>query len=142
MDENSSRLCGRMEHRGAKEGSGIDQQLLDQVVQDKEGKSALCECNELGWLESWTCNHTVFHQVYGSFTHVDFDNEDVFAYIREYEGKKALVALNFRTEAKVLKLPSDLDVSKASYVIGNMGDNKPTAGQIKLQPLESAVFML
>lgn len=75
--------------------------------------------------------------VYGKYTLVDKDNPAVFAYTREWKGKKWLVLLNFKDKAATVKTGSDL--SKARVMIHNY----PVASMDgTLKPYEAVIFEL
>jgi glycosidase len=79
--------------------------------------------------------------VYGDFEDVDFDNEEVFAYLRTDAEKKAkwLVVMNWTTSAIEWKLPAEIQVT--SWVLSTIdtaptGADKPT---ITLRAFEGAI---
>ena len=76
--------------------------------------------------------------VYGKYTLLDKENPDVYAYTREWEGKKLLVLLNFSKNNASAKL-TGLDLAKAKVLIGNYA-NAAKDGQ--LQPYEAVVLEL
>ena len=75
--------------------------------------------------------------VYGSYTLLDKDNPDVYAYSRELNGKKIVVVLNFRSTAAVAKTGIDLD--NAKILLSNYS-NPSQHGN--LQPYEAIVYEL
>lgn len=75
--------------------------------------------------------------VYGSFTLVDADNPDVFAYTRELNGKKWLVLLNFKN--KTAKVNSGAGLDKAKLIMQNYAAAS-TDGTLK--PYEAVIFEL
>jgi oligo-1,6-glucosidase len=75
--------------------------------------------------------------VYGKYTLLDKNNADVYAYSREYNGKKMLVVLNFRSTASVVN--TGIDVSKAKIILSNY--SSATDGT-KLRPYEALVYEL
>jgi oligo-1,6-glucosidase len=75
--------------------------------------------------------------VYGKYTLIDKDNPGVFAYSREWNGKKWLVLLNFRSAPANVKTDSDL--SKAKVLISNY-PAASTDGSLK--PWEAVIFEL
>ena len=75
--------------------------------------------------------------IYGKYTLIDPDNPEVYAYTREFEGKKILVLLNFRNKAASVK--TGLDLSKGKVLLGNY----PTASQAEqLRPYEAVIYEL
>jgi len=80
--------------------------------------------------------------VYGKYTLLDKDNPDVYAYTREYNGKKILVLLNFTTHNAAANL--SLDRSKATILIDNYSV-LPGNQEIKtfsLRPYEAIVMKM
>jgi oligo-1,6-glucosidase len=75
--------------------------------------------------------------VYGKYNLVDKDNPDVFAYVREANGKKILVLLNFTSKA--VKANTGLPLANAKLLLCNY-PNRQTNEQ--LQPYEAAIYEL
>ena len=73
--------------------------------------------------------------IYGAFTLVDTDNPDVFAFTREWKGKKWLVLLNFRNHT--VKTNTGLSYEKARPLISNY-DQASTDGS--LRAYEAVIF--
>ena len=75
--------------------------------------------------------------IYGKFALVDNDNQDVFAYTRELNGKKFLVLLNFKNSISTVK--TEIDLKKTKVVINNY-IAASTDGILK--PYEAVIFEL
>lgn len=77
--------------------------------------------------------------VYGKYTLVDKENPAVYAYTREYKGKKMLVVLNFTAKNANAKI----GVQKGKTLISNYA-NSPTLGKstIELRPYQAVVYEL
>jgi oligo-1,6-glucosidase len=75
--------------------------------------------------------------IYGKYTVVDKDNENVYAYTRELNGRKLLILLNFKATESTVK--TDLDLSKAKVLLGNYKDFS-TDG--KLKPYQAVILEL
>ena len=75
--------------------------------------------------------------VYGKYTILDKNSPDVYAYTREWEGKKFLVLLNFKSNAASVN--TGIDVSKAKVIIDNYG--VPSANG-QLRPFEAVIYEL
>jgi oligo-1,6-glucosidase len=73
---------------------------------------------------------------YGKYTLLDKDNDKVYAYLREGDGKKFLVLLNFTSKAATVT--TNLDVSKARIVLNNYSTE--SASQNELRPYEARVY--
>lgn len=83
----------------------------------------------------------------GSYKTVPSDNDQVFAYLRQHQGQKALVLLNFSAAAqKALLRNVEGEASGNSEIIcstipGNSGQTvRP--GELELQPNEDVVILL
>ncbi|HEY6956269.1 MAG TPA: alpha-glucosidase [Flavisolibacter sp.] len=74
---------------------------------------------------------------YGKYSLVDKDNPSVYAYTREWKGKKLLVLLNFTNTAA--NVNTGMDLSKAKLLIDNYGKG---SFNNSLQPYEAAVYEL
>lgn len=75
--------------------------------------------------------------IYGKYTLLDKDNPDVFAYSREWNGKKWIVLLNFRSA--VSRVQTGYDLSKAKVMISNY----PAASlDGSLKPWEAVILEL
>ncbi len=75
--------------------------------------------------------------VYGNYTLLDKDNESVYAYTRELNGKKLLILLNFKDKEATVN--TGLDLSKAKVILGNY--STPSADG-KLKPYEAVIMEL
>lgn len=75
--------------------------------------------------------------VYGKYHLLDKSNPDVFAYTREFEGKKILVLLNFSSHSS--KTNINLDIKNAKLLLNNY--SKPSIDG-SLAPYESVVYLL
>jgi oligo-1,6-glucosidase len=75
--------------------------------------------------------------VYGDYKLVDKENESVYAYTREFEGRKLLVLLNFKDKPATVK--TDADLGKAKVLLGNYPT--PSANG-QLQPFEAVILEL
>ncbi len=76
--------------------------------------------------------------VYGKYTLLDANNESVYAYTRELNGRKLLVLLNFKPTTAKTDL-TGIDLSKAKVLINNYA-TPSTDGSLK--PCESVIFEL
>ena len=74
---------------------------------------------------------------YGTFTLVDADNPDVFAYTRTLNNKTFLILLNFKNKTATVK--TGLDLSKGKTVLNNYGSANVSE---TLQPYEASVIEL
>ncbi|WP_295672392.1 alpha-glucosidase C-terminal domain-containing protein, partial [uncultured Mucilaginibacter sp.] len=75
--------------------------------------------------------------VYGKYTLVDRANPKVYAYTREQNGKKLLIALNFSKDAATFN--AGYALGKATVLLGNYPSSS-TDGTLK--PYEAVVYQL
>lgn len=73
--------------------------------------------------------------IYGKYTLLDKDNPQVYAYTREYGGKKMLVLLNFSNTAA--KANTGIDLGGAKLLINNYASGNSTT---ELRPWEAVVY--
>ena len=79
--------------------------------------------------------------VYGSYTLLDKNNSQVYAYTRTLNGKKVLVVLNF--SAKKVKFDLPASQGKAGNVlINNLPDYKIKGGSFDLKPYQAMIVRL
>jgi oligo-1,6-glucosidase len=102
------------------------------MVQEKDPNSVL---NYFRKMQNLRKENDVL--VYGNFVLVDAVNPDVFAYTREWKGKKVLVLLNFKNKTATTK--SGIDVSKLKTLIHNYS-HASTDGSLK--PYEAVIYEL
>ena len=72
---------------------------------------------------------------YGKYTLLDKDNPDVYAYTRDWQGKKMLILLNFKS--KPASVNTGIDLTKAKKILGNYKDNTKSE---QLRPYEAIVY--
>ncbi|HBM16102.1 MAG TPA: glucohydrolase [Lentisphaeria bacterium] len=78
--------------------------------------------------------------VYGTVNIIDFNNENVYAYSREYEGKEFLVVCNFRGTHTDFDTKT-ADLRKAKLLIHNYSSNPHiNDSKISLKPFEAMIF--
>ena len=77
--------------------------------------------------------------VYGHYELLDADNEAVFTYTREYEGKKLLCVCNFTGENQTVELLKEFRTGAAMRLIGNYPEQE-TPGA--LRPWEALVLLI
>ena len=75
--------------------------------------------------------------VYGKYTLLDKYNPDVYAYTREWDGRRLLVLLNFK--GKKASVKTDIDLSKAKILLGNY---PAPSGDGNLRPYEAVIYEL
>jgi oligo-1,6-glucosidase len=75
--------------------------------------------------------------VYGKYTLLDKENPNVYAYTREFEGKKLLVMLNFSSKKAAVKTGISL---KNATILSNNYEGK--SSMTELRPYEAVVYQL
>jgi oligo-1,6-glucosidase len=80
--------------------------------------------------------------VYGSFDYIDFENEDVFAYVKEHEGEKVLVVLNYTGKDVAFALPESISTDSAKLLLGSLGKGAIENGKVALEAWEGMLFKL
>jgi oligo-1,6-glucosidase len=77
--------------------------------------------------------------IYGKYTLLDKSNPDVYVYLREFEGKKMLVLLNFKAKPASATI-ADIDLGKAKLVMNNYAEEGKTP--LDLRPYEAKIYEL
>ncbi len=77
--------------------------------------------------------------VYGDYRLLMPESETVFAYMRQLDGQKLLVACNFSQEAVPFALPEDIEMQDATVLISNY-DDASCGGELTLRPYEAVVL--
>ncbi|CAG9609710.1 glycoside hydrolase family 13 protein [Pseudoneobacillus rhizosphaerae] len=81
--------------------------------------------------------------VYGSYDLILPDHEQIYAYVRRYEGQTLLVMLNFSSEKSVFELPTDVSyVDKKLFIHNYEVSDDESIEKIELKPYEARVYML
>ncbi|WP_174842709.1 glycoside hydrolase family 13 protein [Spirosoma rhododendri] len=75
--------------------------------------------------------------IYGQYALLDAANPQVYAYTRTWEGRRLLVLLNFSAEPATATI--DLDLSRATVLIGNYPSNTPST---EFRPYEAVIYDL
>lgn len=102
------------------------------AAQEKDPNSVLSYFKKLVKLRK-----TELALVYGKYTLLDPNNPSVYAYTREWKGRKILVLLNFT--AKNANVYTGIDVSKAKVLLGNYSS---VLSGVQLRPYEALVYQL
>lgn len=75
--------------------------------------------------------------VYGRYKLLDAENPDVYAYIRELDGKKIIVLLNFKAKQSIQN--TGIDLTKAKLLLNNYADR---GDGTQLRPYEAVICEL
>ena len=76
--------------------------------------------------------------IYGSYTLLDEENEKVYAYLRELNGRKIVVLLNFTSQEALFSIP--ISVVGAKILLSNY--NQKSIESNKLLPYEAAIIAI
>ncbi|KAJ7910140.1 glycoside hydrolase family 13 protein [Mycena leptocephala] len=80
--------------------------------------------------------------IYGDFTILAPENEEVFAYTRSYQNAHALILLNFTSRQVVFALPQDKNWSKLGLAFGNYaGIPDGQMSEVELKAYEGRVYL-
>ena len=80
--------------------------------------------------------------VYGDYTLLDEDSEQIFAYLRSFEDKKLLVVSNWSNEEVTFTMPEESVFKPAEVLIANYKDVEKSPGkQLTLRPWEAVVYL-
>lgn len=80
--------------------------------------------------------------VYGGFKELNNAHPEIFCYIRELNGIKILVILNFFGNTPVFETPEDIDTEGAELLISNYEVADSMINSISLRPYETRVYKL
>ena len=80
--------------------------------------------------------------VYGDYTLLDEDSEQIFAYLRSFEDKKLLVVSNWSNEEVTFTMPEESVFKPTEVLIANYNDVEKSPGkQLTLRPWEAVVYL-
>ena len=79
--------------------------------------------------------------VYGDFREYEPENESLYIYERNYEGKKMFVILNFTEDEVPFHMPEGLDAEKAVLLIDNY-EQDAALEERTMRPYEAAVYIM
>jgi oligo-1,6-glucosidase len=81
--------------------------------------------------------------VYGSYDLILPEHDEIYAYVRRYEGQTLLVMLNFSSQQPVFELPSDISYTEKQLFIHNYEViEDESLEKIELKPYEARVYLL
>ncbi|WP_421383614.1 glycoside hydrolase family 13 protein [Bacillus salacetis] len=81
--------------------------------------------------------------VYGSYDLIMPDHDKIYAYVREYEGQKMIVMLNFSADTPVFELPEELEGGSKELFISNYDiDGSEDIKTVELRPYEARVYLV
>ena len=78
----------------------------------------------------------------GEFSLVYPKDKNIFAYIREYQGRKLFVLVNYKNKPVKFKMPKELTFTNANLALSNYPDTRPAPENMTLREYEAAVYEL
>ena len=78
----------------------------------------------------------------GDFKLIYPKNKDIFAYVREYQGKRILVIVNYKNKIINFDLPKDLIFDESKLALSNYADAPAMLQNMKLREYEALVYEL
>ena len=79
--------------------------------------------------------------LFGDYKELCADSDKIYAYLREYEGRKLLVVCSFTTESVRFEAPEDLDLNKGEAVFTNYEFNYVVGNGFTARPYEVRVYL-
>ena len=79
--------------------------------------------------------------IWGDYRELCPDSDKIYAYLREYEGKKLLVVCSFTSETVRFEAPEELRLDKAEPVFTNYEYNYIVANGFTMRPYEVRVYL-
>lgn len=80
--------------------------------------------------------------VYGNYSLLLADDEEIYAYLRELDDTKLLIILNFSAQQSEFKLPEEIEFTTQELLISNYEVTKGSIEEIKLNPYEARVYKI
>ena len=84
--------------------------------------------------------HSVF--VYGDYKLLLEDDEEIYAYIREYQGEKLLVILNFFAGKPKFELPANISYKNKELLLSNYEVESDDLKEFNLRAYEARIYLL
>ena len=79
--------------------------------------------------------------LYGDYTELCAESDKLYAYLRQYEGKRLLVVCSFTAENVRFEAPEDLDLKKGEAVFTNYEFNYVVSNGFTTRPYEVRVYL-
>ena len=79
--------------------------------------------------------------IYGDYREICPDSDKIYAYLREFEGKKLLVVCSFTSETVRFEAPEELRLDRAEPVFTNYEYNYIVANGFTMRPYEVRVYL-
>jgi len=78
--------------------------------------------------------------IYGKYELILPDDEQVYAYTREWNGEKAVIIVNMFGREAQITLPEQLNSYKFDFVLGNLQQSTPYDQTMTLAPYEARIY--
>lgn len=79
--------------------------------------------------------------IYGEYIPVDFDNEQVYSYLRVLGDERFLVILNFYEAPVLFEMPDGIEYKTMDLILSNYAaDLPPFTGKLELRPYEARIY--
>ena len=79
--------------------------------------------------------------LYGDYTELCAESDKLYAYLRQYDGKRLLVVCSFTAENVRFEAPEDLDLKKGEAVFTNYEFNYVVSNGFTTRPYEVRVYL-
>jgi oligo-1,6-glucosidase len=82
--------------------------------------------------------------VYGNFNEINGEDKEIYSYIRELNGERVLIIVNFFGNEPTFKAPIEIDIEKARLVLSNykLEERRKETKEIVLKPYEARIYSL
>ena len=80
--------------------------------------------------------------VYGTFEEVNKEHKSIYSYIREFNGERILVIVNFFGESALFEMPGHIKCENAEMLLSNCSNTEGDVRTINLKPYETRVYKL
>ncbi|WDV47371.1 alpha-glucosidase [Clostridiaceae bacterium M8S5] len=82
--------------------------------------------------------------VYGEFTEINREHEEIYAYLRELETEKLLIVVNFFDNTPQIKIEKEIDLEKSELILSNYDTDKikNKLNVLELRPYEARIYLI
>ena len=88
-----------------------------------------------------TLRKTLPELIYGAYTLLNENDENIYAYTRTLDNKKLLIVLNFSSNNLEYRVPETVGTT-GEILINNLADLKITEGKFRLQPYQAVIIRI
>ncbi|MBD8067662.1 glycoside hydrolase family 13 protein [Bacillus sp. PS06] len=79
--------------------------------------------------------------VYGDYQAILEEKQELYSYLRRYQGEALLFIANFSEQTQSVQLPEEINVTTGSLLIGNYGEAEEN-DKLDLQPYEARIYLI